>query len=69
MQNFGSPVKTRAMQLVEFRLGIDLPEYLNEHYVEQGRLLRDIAEDLGVDIGTVSRWKDHFRLERKEPAA
>lgn len=52
------------MQLVEFRLGIDLASYLEEHYVNRGRLLKNIAVDLGVDIGTVSRWKDHFRLER-----
>lgn len=57
------------MQLVELRLGIDLPGYLQEHYVRQGRLLKDIASDLDVDIGTVSRWKDHFRLERTEKAS
>lgn len=52
------------MQLVEIRQGIDLEAYLRKHYVEDGRLLKDIAGELGVDIGTVSRWKDHFRLER-----
>jgi len=57
------------MQLVEFRLGIDLADYLQDHYVNRGRLLRDIAADLGVDIGTVSRWKDHFRLERQDAAS
>lgn len=57
------------MQLVELRLGIDLGEYLQEHYVERGRLLKDIAADLDVDIGTVSRWKDTFRLERAEVAS
>lgn len=56
--------KTRAMQLVEIRRGIDLEVFLRDQYVTQGRLLKDIAEELGVDIGTVSRWKDHFRLER-----
>jgi transposase len=55
------------MQLVELRQGIDLQAYLREHYVERGRLLKDIAAELGVDIGTVSRWKDHFRLERAAP--
>jgi DNA-binding MarR family transcriptional regulator len=52
------------MQLVEIQLGIDLAAYLQEHYVNRRRLLKDIAADLKVDIGTVSRWKDHFRLER-----
>lgn len=62
-------MKTRAMQLVELRLGIELEAYLREHYVTKGRLLRDIADDLGVDVGTVSRWKDAFRLERQEQTA
>lgn len=57
------------MQLVELKLGIDLRAYLNEHYVVRGRLLKDIAADLDVDIGTVSRWKDHFGLARTEGAA
>lgn len=57
------------MQLVEIKLGIDLRAYLQEHYVERGRLLKDIAGDLGVDIGTISRWKDHFRLERQAEKA
>lgn len=52
------------MQLVELRLGIDLGDYLLEEYSRKGRLLKDIADDLGVDMGTVSRWKDAFRLER-----
>lgn len=53
------------MQLVELRKGIDLADYLQTEFVERGRLLKDIAADLDVDIGTVSRWKDHFRLERQ----
>lgn len=61
--------KTRAMQLVEFQRGIDLGAYLRVEYVEKGRLLKDIAADLGVDIATVSRWKDHFRLERAAEGA
>lgn len=57
------------MQLVELQRGIDLQTYLADEYVTKGRLLKDIASDLGVDIGTVSRWKDHFRLERQDQVA
>lgn len=58
------------MQLVEIRLGIgDLGAHLREEYTVKGRLLKDIAIDLGVDIGTVSRWKDHFGLERQAKAS
>lgn len=57
------------MQLVEIRLGIDLEEYLAEQFGRQGRLLKDIADDLNVDIATVSRWKDHFGVERVAAAS
>lgn len=57
------------MQLVELRLGIDVEAYLTEHYANNGRLLRDIATDLGVDIATVSRWKDSFGLVRQDRAS
>jgi len=57
------------MQLVELQRGIDLQAFLQDHYVVRGRLLKDIAAELGVDIGTVSRWKDHFRLERQDVAS
>ena len=58
------------MQLVELKLGIELGTYLREEFVAKGRLLKDIAKDLDVDLGTVSRWKDAFGLERAaaEPA-
>lgn len=56
------------MQLVELKLGIELGAYLRAEYVDKGRLLKDIAADLDVDLATVSRWKDAFRLERGAPA-
>jgi len=52
------------MQLVELKLGIELGAYLRDEYVRKARLLKDIASDLDVDLGTVSRWKDAFGLER-----
>jgi DNA-binding MarR family transcriptional regulator len=57
------------MQLVEIQRGIDLQAYLTAEFTEKGRLLKDIADELGVDIGTVSRWKDHFGLERRAEAS
>jgi hypothetical protein len=55
------------MQLVEIQRGIEIEAYLREHFVTKGELLRDIAADLKLDIATVSRWKDHFGLERPAP--
>jgi hypothetical protein len=57
--------KTRAMQLAEIRLGRDLRGYLIEEYIEKGRRLRDIADDLECDTGTVSRWMVHFGISTR----
>jgi hypothetical protein len=61
--------KTRAMQLLEIQRGIDLSAYLQEEYVTKGRKQSAIASDLGVDIGTVSRWMAHFGLPTRRSAA
>ncbi len=61
--------KTRAMQLVEMQRGIDLPEYLVREYIEEGRKQREIAADLGVDIGTVSRWMAYFGISTRRRVA
>lgn len=53
------------MQQVEDRLGIDLRAYLDEQYHGHGRRLADIGGDLGVDIGTVSRWMDRLGIDRR----
>lgn len=66
MQNFASPArKTKAMELVELRRGIDLAAYLTEKYHDDGLRLADIAIALEVDIATVSRWMDHFGISRR----
>lgn len=69
MQNFGSPIRTRHMQLVELRLAINLPVYLRDQYVTRGRKLAEIATDLDVDTGTVSRWMAHFGIPTRRSAA
>lgn len=53
------------MRQVEEHLGIDLREYLDDQYHGQGRRLVDIGTDLGVDIGTVSRWMDRLGIDRR----
>lgn len=59
--------KTRAMQLVEFQRGISLPDFLRTEY-EKGRKQSEIAADLKVDIGTVSRWMAHFGIPTSRTA-
>jgi DNA-binding MarR family transcriptional regulator len=43
------------MQLVELRLGRPLEDVIREVY-ESGGMQRDVAEVLGIDVSTVSRW-------------
>lgn len=55
-------MKTAAMQLIEHRIGRPLAEFLTERYVTEGRSQREIAEELGVDVGSVSRWMARLRV-------
>lgn len=65
MQTLASPAKTRAQQVVEETRGIDLPAFLDEQYHGRGRRLADIASDLDVDTGTISRWMSQFGIARR----
>lgn len=47
-------LKTKAMQKLEQRLGIDLEAYLPEAYKTQTQ--GQVAEYLGIDQSTLSRW-------------
>jgi hypothetical protein len=67
MQNFASPNdrKTAAMRLVELQHGVELEEYLTRRYHGEGVRLADIATDLGLDQGTISRWMDRLGIDRR----
>lgn len=65
MQNLVSRPKTRAQIEVEAAHGIDLPEYLQREYHDRLRRLSDIAADLDLDTGTISRWMDQFGIARR----
>lgn len=64
-QNLATRPKTRAMELAEFQHGIELGAYLTEEYHGKNRRLADIAADLDVDTGTVSRWMDRLGISRR----
>lgn len=57
------------MQLVEMQHGIDLAKYLRTQYADEGRKLSEIAENLDLDTGTVSRWMAHFGIPTRRRAA
>jgi transposase len=60
-------LKTRSMQVMEARLGEPLDVVIARLYHEQGMTLAQVAERLGVTIGTVSRWMTALGLEARFP--
>ncbi len=65
MQQKTVRLKTRGMQLVEAKLGRPLEEYLEERYVRDGLTTEQIATDLGINNGTVSRWMSALGVEAR----
>lgn len=61
----GRPIKTRAMQLVERRLGQPLEDYFQEQYEVQRKTTQEIADELGISNGTVSRWMAALGIEAR----
>ena len=57
-----SVLLTRAMQLIEIDLGESLETFLRRRYLDEGRTTVEIAEELNVNSGTVSRWMAHFGI-------
>lgn len=61
------------MQLVEHRIGQPLEDYFQKEYVTRRRSQSEIAAELGVDVGSVSRWMARLgiaaRLGRPRKAA
>ena len=49
-------LKSKAMQVVEHRLGETLESYFQRRYVEDGVTLAVIADELGIQVSTTSRW-------------
>jgi transposase len=50
------------MQRVEHRIGRSLEEFFQERYVAGGQDQRQVADELGVNVGTVSRWMDRLGI-------
>ena len=55
---------THAQALVTLRTGRDLPELLQEMYVDRGLSQVAIAAELGVTRLTVAMWLRQFGVER-----
>lgn len=57
-----SVLRTKAMQVIEQRLGEPLEVYLRRRYLDEGLTTVEIAAALDVNNGTVSRWLAHFDI-------
>jgi transposase-like protein len=53
------------MQILEGRLGRPLEDLLRERYERDGRTVAEVADELGVDKGTVSRWMRDLGIEAR----
>jgi transcriptional regulator with XRE-family HTH domain len=56
-------LKTKAMQKLEQRLGLDLEVYLPEAY--RTKTQAQVAEDLGIDQSTLSRWMRELDIDAR----
>lgn len=56
---------TRGMLIVEARLGESLESYLRRRYEDNGLTTSQIAAELGLNNGTISRWLAHFGIEAR----
>ena len=58
-------LRTRGMRRLEARLGIDLHAFLSRRYVDEGATQQAIADELKVDVATVSRWMTRLGIETR----
>lgn len=67
MQQISARPKTRSMQVVEFRLGEPIEVYLRRRYLDDGATTHEIATELGLNNGTISRWMAQLGVEARFP--
>jgi transposase len=53
------------MARIEARRGIDLGAFLQQRYELEGRTQAEIADELGVDISTITRWMARLGIEAR----
>ena len=58
-------LKSRAMQRLEHRLGEPVEAYLSRRYHGDGATLYMLADDLGLSVGTLSRWFGILGIETR----
>lgn len=53
------------MRRLEARLGVDLRAFLVDRYEAEGKTQQQIADELKVDVATVSRWMTRLGIETR----
>lgn len=48
--------------MIEQQLGQPLEDFLRGRYIDEGRTTVEIAAELNVNSGTISRWMAHFDI-------
>lgn len=56
---------TRGMRVLERRIGRPLQEVFEEMYLDRGMTQQQIADELGIDVGSVSRWMARLGIEAR----
>lgn len=57
------------MLLVEARIKRPIEEFLHERYVNEKKMQREIADELGVDTSTVSDWLFRVGIDARSRGA
>lgn len=65
MQQFPARPKTRGMLLLEIRIGEPVENYLSRRYLHDGVTTQAIADELGLNNGTISRWMAQLGIEAR----
>lgn len=60
-------LKSRAMQRLEHRLGEPLEAFFQRRYHDEGANLYALSDELGLSVGTLSRWFAVLGIETRFP--
>lgn len=65
MEQIPAHLKTKAMLRTEHRLGEPIEAYLHRRYITDGATTTAIADEMGLNNGTISRWLAALGIEAR----
>lgn len=60
-------VLTKQQQIIQIGLGEPLQGFLERRYVQEGKTLAEIGDELDIRLSTVSRWLWQFGIVARRP--